>query len=87
MIICHLGDEVAKQICDFYKTKERSQGLPTRYLGAETEKTHTEDGCEIWTTSWRSYITNAMETVEGFLLDYGKWEAIKSNYRNPFLSN
>ena len=51
MIISTLGDQVAKQICEFYYIKEGSQGLPMLYLVADTETIHTEDGREIWTTS------------------------------------
>ena len=72
MIICHLGDEVAKQICEFYKTKERSQGLPTRYLGADMGNIYTKYWGEIWKKLSRSYITNTIETVEGLLLGDGK---------------
>ena len=54
------------------------------YLGTDTEKIQTEDGREIWTTSSRSYITNVIETIEGFLLECGKCKFLKSNARNPF---
>ena len=37
MIVSRLGDEVARKVGEFYKIKERSQGPPTRYLGADTE--------------------------------------------------
>ena len=72
MIVSHLDDEVAKQIGDFYKIKEGIQGPPTRYLGADTEKILTDDGCDIWKTSSMSNITNAVETFEGVLLEDGK---------------
>ena len=47
MIFSHLVDEVSKQIGRFYKINEGSQGPPTRYLWADTEKIQTKDGCEI----------------------------------------
>ena len=87
MIVSHWCDEVARKIGEFYNIKEGSQGPYTRYLGANTEKIQTEDGCDIWKTSSRSYITNDIETVEGLLLKYGKCGVIKSNSRNPFPYN
>ena len=84
MIVYRLVDEVASKIVDFYNIKEGSQGPPTRYLRTDMEKIYTEDGREIWTTLSRSYITNAIETVEGFILEDGKYEVLKFNYRNSF---
>ena len=84
MIVYNLGDEVNIQLGDFYKIKEGSQGPTTRYLGADTENIQNEGGCEIWTTSSRSYITNAIENAEGLILGGGKCEVLKSNSRNPF---
>ena len=86
-ILSHLGDEVARKIGNFYKIKEGIKRLPTQYLGADTEKDQTENGREICTTSSRSYITNAIENVEGLLIIEGKCEVLKSNARNPFTSN
>ena len=86
MIVYNFGDDVARQIDNFYKINEGSQGLPTRYLGEDTEKVYTKDGHGIWTTSSRSYITNAIETVDGFLLEDGKCYVFKYNDRNPFPS-
>ena len=68
MIVSSLGDEVAKQIRNFYKIKGGSQGLPTRYLGVDTQNIQTEDGREIWKTLSRLYITNIIETFESLLL-------------------
>ena len=44
MIIYHLGDELVRKFCDFYKIKEESQGPHTRFLGASTEKIQAKDG-------------------------------------------
>ena len=79
MIVYHLCDEVAITIGDFYNFKEGSQDLPTRYVGADTEKIHTQDGRQIRATSSSSYINNSIETVEVLLLEDGKYEVLKSN--------
>ena len=76
MIVYHLGDEVARKIGNFYKIKEGIQGLPTWYLGADTEKIQIKHGCEIWKTSSRYYITNDIETVEALLLEDVKCEVL-----------
>ena len=87
MIVSHLCDELARQIGDFYKIKEGSQGPPTLYLGADTENIQTKDGSDRWTTSSTSYITNAIETVEVLLTEDGKCEVLNYNTRNKFTSN
>ena len=87
MIISHLGDQVAKTIGEFYNIKELSQGPPTRYLEADTEKIQTEDRREIWKISSSSYITNIIDTVEGLLFEDGKCKVLKFNSRKPFPLN
>ena len=83
VIVSNLGDQVARQIDEFYKIKKGSQGLPTRYLGADMGNIYTKYWGEIWKKLSRSYITNTIETVEGLLLGDGKCQVLKYNAINP----
>ena len=64
LIISHQGDTIAKQIGQIYKIKEGSQGPPKIYLGANNDKIQTDDGQEIWAMSLRTYVKEAVATVE-----------------------
>ena len=70
----------------FYKTKEGSIKELDIYLGANIAKIQTPDGCEIWTSSPREYVRNAVKTVERLFNEDGKGYVLKSNAKNLFPS-
>ena len=86
LIVSHLGDAVAEEIDDFCKVKPGSEGEPKTFLGADCEKIQLADRREIWTTSSKTCIANAIETVQALLDKDGEDEALKPRAKNPFPS-
>ena len=61
LAVSHKAKEVIEEVTAFYKAKEGSIKEPDIYLGANIA---TPDGREIWTSSPREYVRNAIKTVE-----------------------
>ena len=64
LAVSHKAKEVIEEVTAFYKAKEGSIKEPDIYLGANIAKIQTRDGREIWTSSPREYVRNAIKTVE-----------------------
>ena len=64
LAVSHKAKEVIEEVTAFYKAKEGSIKEPDIYLGANIAKIQTPDGREIWTSSPREYVRNAIKTVE-----------------------
>ena len=64
LLLSHKAKEVIEEVTAFYKAKEGSIKEPDIYLGANSEKIQTPDGCIIWASSPRAYVKNAVKTVE-----------------------
>lgn len=87
LVISHKPKEVIKVISKYYKVKEGSDKEPDIYLGANVMKVQTPDGMEIWATSPRDYVKNAIKVVESLLDEDGENYTLKSKVKNPLLSN
>ena len=74
---------VIESIGKFFRVKPGSDKEPDRYLGGDVEKLTLEDGNVIWATSSRSYVENAIKTVEGLLLEDGEGYVLKTQAKNP----
>jgi hypothetical protein len=61
--------------------------LPDICLGANVAKIQMVDGCEVWSTSPRHYITNAIKVIERLLDEDQEGYALKSNVNNPISMN
>ena len=53
-------------------------------MGADVEKVTLPDGREVWSTSPRSYVKNAVDVVQGLLDEDGEGYVLKTNAKNPF---
>ena len=71
-------------IGEFYKVKPGSDKEPEIYLGANVEKVQMPDGREVWATSPRDYVKNAIKTVEGLFDEDGEGYVLKNKVKNPF---
>jgi hypothetical protein len=49
---------------EIYKVKPGSDKEPDIYLGANVKKVQMPDGREVWASSPRDYVKNAIKTVE-----------------------
>ena len=85
-ILClsHKAREVINEIGEHYKIKPGSDKEPDLYLGANVEKVQCPDGREVWATSARDYVANAIETVKALLKADGL--QLKSKARSPLPS-
>jgi hypothetical protein len=72
LAVLHELKVLIDNIGEYYKVKPGSDKEPDIYLGANVEKVQMPDGREIWATSPRSYIKNAIKTVEGLLVEDGE---------------
>ena len=86
LAVSHKAKEVIEEVTAFYKAKEGSIKEPDIYLGANIAKIQTPDGREIWTSSPREYVRNAIKTVERLFDEDGEGYVLKSNAKNPFPS-
>ena len=64
-----------------------TKGKPTRYLGADVAKIQTRGGQEVWSTSSKSYVENAVKVVEELLEEDGLELRSPKKTKNPFPSN
>ena len=71
LVISHKAQRVVESIGEVYKIKAGSNKEPDIYLGADVEKFQ-PDGREVWATSPRSYVKNAIEMVEQLLEEDGQ---------------
>ena len=89
LIISHQCDAIADGIDDHYKIKPESRKAPEIYLGADVAKVQTAGGHEVWSTSSKTYVQNAVKVVENLLIEDGKDMQLRSpsKAKNPFPSN
>ena len=85
--VSHRASEAIKEITDYYKAKEGSVKPPDLYLGANVERFELPDGREVWSTSPKTYVKNAIKVVEDLLSEDGEGYQLKGNAKNPFPSN
>jgi hypothetical protein len=89
LALSHKAEDTIKEITAFYKAKDYkakdgSIKSPEIYLGANVSKMQLPDGREVWTTSPRTYVKNALLVVERLHAKDGEGYVLKSNVRNPF---
>ena len=87
LAVSHLARAVIDEITSYYKAKKDSIQKPKLYLGANIDRFQLPDGREAWSTSPRSYVKNAIETVEKLFNEDGEGYTLKSNAKNPFPPN
>jgi Reverse transcriptase (RNA-dependent DNA polymerase) len=87
LAISHKAKEVLLEITKFYKAKEGSMKEPDLYLGANVGKLQTPEGNEVWYTSPRDYVKNAIVTVEKLLDEDNEGYMLKNSAKNPFPNN
>ena len=61
--------------------------MPEIYLGVDVGTKQLPDGRVVWTTSSKSYVTEAVKTVENLLIEDGEGYVLKNRVKNPFPSN
>jgi hypothetical protein len=65
LALSYKAKELIESIGEFYKVKPGSDKEPEIYLGANVDKVQMPDGREVWASSPRDYVKNAIKTVEG----------------------
>ena len=84
MALSHKATEVITEITSFYKAKEGSINPTDIYLSANIEKIQMPDVHEVWGSSSRDYVKNAITTVERLLKEDGEGFTFRNNVNNPF---
>ena len=84
MSLSHCTKEAIEEITQFYKAKDGSIKEPNIYLSVNISKIQLPDGCEVWASSPRKYVKNAVEVVEQLLQEDGEGYVLKSRVKNPF---
>jgi hypothetical protein len=87
LAISHEPKVLIDAIGEYYKVKPGSDKEPDINLGANVEKVQMPDGREVWTTSPRDYVKNAIKTVKGLLVEDGEGYILKNKAKNPFPMN
>ena len=84
LALSHKATEVITQIISFYKAREGSIKPPDIYLGADIDKIQIPDGREVWRSSSRDYVKNAIITFERLFKEDGKGFTFRNSVKNPF---
>jgi hypothetical protein len=87
LALSHKAKELIESIGEFYKVKPGSDKEPEIYLGANVDKVQMPDGREVWASSPRDYVKNAIKTVEGLFEEDGEGYVLKNNAKDPFPAN
>ena len=84
LALSHKATEVITEITSFYKAREESIKPPDIYLGANIDKIQMPDGREVWVSSSRDYVKNAIITVERLFEEDGEGFTFRKSAKNPF---
>jgi hypothetical protein len=87
LAVSHKAKEVIESIGKYYKVKPGSDKAPEIYLGANIDKVQMPDGREVWASSPRDYVRNAIKTVEDLLDEDGEGYVLKNNAKDTFPAN
>ena len=68
----------------FYRAKEGSIKPPDTYLGANIMKVQMPDGCEVWGSSSRDYVKNAVIKVERLFEEDGEGYTLRNTVKASF---
>ena len=80
----HCMKEAIAEITKYYKAKDGSMKEPDIYLGADIRMMQLPNGCEVCTTSLRTYVKNAIGVVKHLLSEDGVGYVLRSNVKNTF---
>ena len=86
LVVSHKATDVIKEITAFYRVKEGSIQPPDIYLGNNIMKVQMSDGREVWGSSSRDYMKNAVITVKGLFEEDSKGYTLSNTVKSPFLS-
>ncbi len=87
LAISHQPKVLIDAIGEYYKVKPNGDKEPEIYLGANVEKVQMPDGREVWATSPRDYVKNAIKIVERLLEEDGEGYVLKNKVKNPLPMN
>ena len=86
LAVLHKATDVIKKITEFYRAKEGSIKPPDIYLSINILKVQMPDGRELWGSSSRDYVKNAVITVECLFEEDGEGYTLRNTLKSPFLS-
>ena len=72
LAVSHKATNVIKKITAFYRAKEGSINPPDIYVSANIIKVQITDGCEVWGSSSRGYMKNAIIAVKRMFEEDGE---------------
>ena len=84
LALSHKATEVITKITSFYKAKEGSIKPPDIYLGTNIDKIQMPDGREVWGSSSRDYVKNAITTVDQLFEEDGEGFNFRNSVKNLF---
>ena len=84
LVVAVNPSEILSKVDQHYKVKDGSDGVPTRYLGANISKYTLPDGTWAWAIGSDEYCKTAVENVEAWLLR--KHEHLKTKTSSVFPS-
>jgi hypothetical protein len=87
LAVSHQPKVLIDAIGEYYKVKPNSDKELEIYLSANAEKVQMPDGREVWSTSPRDYVKNAIKSVESLLEEDGEGYVLKNKVNNPFPMN
>ena len=86
LAVSHKAADVIKEITAFYRAKEGSIKPPDVYLGVNIMKVKIPDSREVWGSSSREYVNNAVITVERIFEEDGDGYTLRNTVKAPFPS-
>ena len=84
LALSHKATEVIIEINIFYKAKEGIIKPPDIYLSANIDKLQMPDGREVWGSSSRDYVKNAIATVKRLFEEDGEGFTFRNSVKNLF---
>ena len=84
LALSHKETEVITEITSFYKAKEVSIKPPDIYLGENIDKIQMPDGREVWGSSSRDYVKNAIITIDRLFEEDSEGFTFRNSVKNPF---
>ena len=86
LAVLHKATDVIKDITAFYRAKEGRIKPPDIYLGANIMKVQMTDVREVWGSSSRDYVKNAVITVDRLFEEDGEGYTLSNKVKAPFPS-
>ena len=72
LVISHAPADVMESIGHQFEIKNNEYGPPTTYLGAGISKVQLDNGDMCWSMESHKYVTAAVDTIKGLLLESGR---------------